>query len=851
MALDPKQKEMQAHLIALTELQKKYTEAIKESNDINEKAALMQEMFNERQQRINSLQANYDKLTETQQKRLANLVKIQEKEYIQLKQIEKEQKLINDAVKEETERRKRNVDLATALFRALKEVWKQLQLNDKIIKTTILNLGMSGTKAEMMRTSFEQSAGFVTRLGGTLEDIQTIMEGYADETGRARALSAEMVKDIELIGKGTGLGVEQATRLGAQFELMGYDAKSTMEYVQGVVDTSERMGVNTTKVLKNINDNFKKLNTFTFQQGVKGFAQMAEYAEKFKIDIGDALNAATVAKSLEGAVDLAAQLQVMGGEFAKTDPFEMLFLSRNDPAKFTEKIADMTKGVVTFRKMTDSAGKTVFEKFISPADRDRLANVAKSLGMEASQLTQIAERQAEIQKMRQQMQGMGLSEEQKKLIEGAATFDTKSGKFQVQLAGTMRDISTLTKDQAKAFEIEQVSLKERAKQAMTFDETLKATIETLKSALLPLLRGINVMLKPLSWIADQFSKLAGTWGGVAAAATTLLIAGGLWKTASILFNKGIEKYVEGGLNNILSNKKSKSGSLFTKSGSVRKGAPELISAQGAASKGAGMKALGQGAGFGAAMVGAGAGIAIAATGISKLADSMSKLTDKQAETLKSIVGSLGLFIGIAAGLAAAIGLLGTVAGVTAGPMLAFGGAIALIGAGVGIAAAGIGYMGQGLGEMFKNIKGAGDDFLKVASGIGMIGVSLAGVGMTLPAALGLAFAVGKIAKHAESLDKVGIAFGNIKAVMSGSKDDFVAVQNAVESISKLNTSGGGMLAELATLLKSPLKVQFVDKEVAMVTNITMEIDGQKLFNKSYNVPAAIEKHINLANKGVR
>ena len=48
-----------------------------------------------------------------------------------------------------------------------------------------------------------------------------------------------------------------------------------------------------------------------------------------------------------------------------------------------------------------------------------------------------------------------------------------------------------------------------------------------------------------------------------------------------------------------------------------------------------------------------------------------------------------------------------------------------------------------------------------------------------------------------------------------------------------------------------LKVQFADKEVSMVTNITMEIDGQKLFNKSYNVPAAIEKHVNLMNKNIR
>ena len=343
------------------------------------------------------------------------------------------QKAINDQLQQQIKRRQTVLDLAKQLTGQLKLGWKYLQDQDKIIKTTVLNLGMSGAKAVAMRDAFEKSAGYVTRLGGTIADIQGVMQGYADETGRARVMSAEMVKDITAIGKGTGLGIEQATKLGAQFELMGYDAKGTMDYVQGVVDTSERMGVNTTKVLKNVSDNFKKLNTYTFQQGVKGFAQMAMYAEKFKIDINQALNAVDIARTLEGAIDLAAQLQIMGGEFAKTDPFEMLFLSRNDPAKFTEKIADMTKGVVSFRKVTDSAGKTVFEKFISPADRDRLAAVAKSMGMEASELTVIAERQAEIQKMRQQTAGMGLSKQQQDLIEGAAIFDQKSGKFQVQL----------------------------------------------------------------------------------------------------------------------------------------------------------------------------------------------------------------------------------------------------------------------------------------------------------------------------------------------------------------------------------------------------------------------------------
>jgi hypothetical protein len=802
-------------------------------NDFEGERARKTEIISDRQKVINELLANSGELTKKQQEYLNKLIEEQRTELANEKEI-------NTQLEKGIKFRQKNVDIGKQIINQLKNGWQYLQQQDKIIKTTTLNLGMSGVKAEILRSSFEQSASYVARLGGSLEDVQNIMQGYADETGRSRALSAEMVKDITAIGKGTGLGVEQATRLGAQFEIMGVDARSTMEYVQGVVDTSERMGINTTKVLKNVNDNFKRLNTYTFQQGVKGFAQMASYAEKFKIDIGQALNAADVAKTLEGAIDLTAQLQVMGGEFAKTDPFEMLFLSRNDPAKFTEKIGDMTKGVVSFRKMADGS----FEKFISPADRDRLAAVAKSMGMEASALTEIAQRQADIQKMRQQMAGMGLSEEQKKLIEGAAIFDTKSGKFQVQLAGTMKDISTLTKDQANSFVKQTVSLEDRAKQAQTFDETFKNTINSLKSALLPILRSVNGLLEKLKPIADWFGEIAGSSGGWWKAGSILLAGALAWKGASLLFNKGIENYVKGGLSSVFSGAKA-NGSTKGLRGLVGGSAKAKANAGSAMGKGAGgagnLSSLGKGAGFGVAMAGAGAGVMLAADGISKLADSMSKLTPEQAKTLSEIVKSLSWFMVGAAAAAVGVVAFGAGAAAAAPGLLAFGAAVLMVGGGIGIAAAGIGYMAQGLGKLVDSSKGAGKDMRDIGLGIGTIAGSLALMNFGAIGLLTFAGVMKTISKNAPALAVVGSAFKEIHAVMSGSKDDFIAVQKAVESISKMNVKGGGALAELTNMLKNPIKVEFSEGRVAMVNDITLNLDGQKFMQKAYNVNLAIQK----------
>jgi len=785
----------------LRDMQESLNKAISSSLDLNTKILLQEEAI-ANQKRI---QAEQERLTLDAKNGTIDLTK---KEENKLKNILTEQEKITKSATKESNIRSKILSGLNSIKNTAINLGKELLAQDKIIKSTSLNLGLSGSKAEMMRLSFEQSANNIAMLGGSIQDISTIQTGFAEETGRARTLTSQMLEDVVAIGKGTGLGVEQATKLSAQFEIMGVDVKKTMKFTQGVVDTSERMGINTTKVLKNINTNFKRLNTYTFNQGTKGIAKMAEYAEKFKVDINEALNAADTARTLEGAINLAANLQVMGGEFAKTDPFQMLFLSRNDPAKFTQKISEMTKGVVTFRKMADGS----FEKFISPADRDRLANVAKSLGMQKSELTEIAQRQADIGKMRKEMTGTGLSAKDKELIEGAAIFNSETGKFQVQVAGHMKDINTLTISQAAAFGSEHKLLSERAKEAQTFDEIFLNTIKALKATLLPLLEDVNDVLEYLRPAFESIAKI-----GLPGAAASLLGAGLLWKTVTQGLG-AVAGQLVGGIT-------KKTNLLPTK----------MLGKSESAVGGAGKGSFGAGAGVGAAALGTGAGIAIAAVGISKLADSMSKLTDKQAANLAIIATTLAVTFPLAA-----IGILavGGAAEASVVGLLALGGAMLMIGGGIGIAAWGIGQMASGLSKLVDSGTKAGDSLFTMSLGMAAMAGSLM---LFMGGGLGLLVFAGTlatIASRADAIAKVGDAFGNINTVMSGSKEDWITIQNAIESISKSNIRGSGMFSELTELLKNPIKVEFSKKEVNLKNDITLNLDRDTLMHKLYNTKIA-------------
>lgn len=826
-----------------------HEEALRILNGVNDADNIHiknQSIMSERQRAINELLSRSGELTDDQRKKLNEMIKAQSDA------IENE-KRINKHLNDQKKHRQDLVNNVKSLSNFLRDQWKILQESDKIIRTTVLNLGMSGTKARAMRESFEGSAKAIARLGGSLGDIQAIQEGFANQTGKARALTASMVEDINLIAKGTGLGIEEAAKLGSQFEFMGLDAKRSMEYAQGIVDTSERMGVNTQKVIKNINDNFKKLNTYSFAAGTKGMAQMAADAEKMQVSMQDALSAADAAKGLEKAIDLAANLQVMGGEFAKTDPFEWMYLARNEPDKLTEKISKMTTGIVTFRKNSEG----VFEKFISPADRDRLAAVAKSLGISDEEMTKIAQKRAELDLSERQLAGKGLSAKQKEWIQGAMTLNAKTNKLQVSIGGTMKDISDLTVEQAASFQQEQITLKKRAEDALTFNETLKATMDILKASLLPLLKTVNkvmeVTVKPLADLAMK------GWGGLASAAGILLAAAGAWKGITYGLGRAAERFVEGGkggsgggIRGFVSNMFGKGGAgggnagggggnvgggsrspWFTKAGTIRKGAPELLKAKA-------MKSLAGGAGVGAAGLGIGAGVGAAAAGISTLAKAMERLDDKKAETLLKIVRTLGIISAIGAAAGAAVAIFGSGAAVAAPGLLAFGGAVALVGAGIGIAAAGIGLMASGFGKLVESSKGAGKDMKDVAKGIALMSASMVGFSFGAAGMLAFNLTMRNIAKNAPQLAVVGDSFKNIATVLSGSKEDFLAVQSAIESISKSNIGKSGAFSQLASILKNPIKVEFADKNVQLATNITMEIDGQKFMHKIFKANAGVQ-----------
>lgn len=738
-----------------------------------------------------------------QAKHQDNLVNLQQQEQAIVRQRRAWEK-VGDAIK--------NSD------RMAKSYWGYLMSADQTIRDTVKSMGAFGSRSEIIRDNIYDASESAARLGVSVEHLAKMQAIYSDELGSQVILTEKNLKNISAIAEGTILGYEHASRLGAEFAKVGGNLDNFRDVIGGVVESTERMALNTGKVLTNMNNNFKAIQKYNFKQGVRGVADMSMYATKFNIDMQDALNATEKSRTLEGAIDMMSRLQVLGGQFTQSDPFEMLFLARNDPEKYTKKLNEMTKGMANLVKTASG-----FEFQITGLDRDRLRNFAEATGQDYGKVIEQAMKRSQIDTIREQLTGLSLNNADRELIENMAQLDKKSGKFMVEFMDGTKQLTELTRADIDRLRAESKTLEERAIESQNFNKVFQNTLLELKAALLPTLEAVNGVLKKInesksSWIGiAKFMFGAATAVGAITLITKPLIG-------AVRFLRDL-----GGLSGIKNLIPS-----FGKGGGVIGSSPTAGSqgvggTVGSAGSGAAAKSI---AAFGVAAAGAGAGIGLAATGMGFMAEKMKELSPEQIDKINSSFLILGGTMSLLAGGVVAVSLAAAPA---APALLSFGAAVALIGAGVGIAAAGLGYFAQGVGTVLTASKEVdGNNLLKVGAGIGSIGLGLTTMGNPL-ALLGLGSFSSLVSMISNAnLGNTAANISNMVTTLKGSTSELQSLEQMLENISRMEIGESSIvnqLSKLAEKIGQPLQVEFKDKDVALNVNLTANLDSEPILKK--------------------
>lgn len=385
----------------------------------------------------------------------------------------------------------------------------------KDIKKAELSMGILGKQSQFFSKGISKASESTIQLGFGISDIANSQAAYSEEIGRSSMMSELGMEAMAQMAKGTTLGADGAAAMAADMERFGVSVEGSRDLVQETVDIAAKMGVNSTKAIKELTKNLKVAQTFHFKGGIRGMAEMASYAAKMKIDMAGLAGMADKVFRPEGAVEMAARLQTMGGAFANLgNPFELMFKARNDFAGFTKDIANATAELAQFN---ESSGE--FE--ISGLQLDRLREIATITGIGADQLSEMAKAGAKFNRIKSLIPGT-FNEKDQELISSLAEMG-EDGKYRIRMDGKDVLLTEIKKERLDALRDEKSTLAERAKQSQTFDDAFNNLVDQLKSTLLPFVEALNkYFVKALTdfqkklidegWI-DKMKSIAADVGG--------------------------------------------------------------------------------------------------------------------------------------------------------------------------------------------------------------------------------------------------------------------------------------------------------------------------------------------------
>jgi len=380
---------------------------------------------------------------------------------------------------------------------------------EKEIKKSALSMGVLSKQSDSFRTTIVNAAKETAMIGIGVKELSQMQSAYSEELGRAVTLSKEGLVAMGQMAVVTGLGAEGAAKMSAEMENQGLSAERTAAYVEQTLNDASAMGINATKIMKNIANNTKMLNRYNFKDGVKGLTKMASLVTKLGVNMEFAAGFAEKLFNIEGAVDMSAQLQVMGGEWSKlADPFRLMFMARNDMAGLTEEIANAAASSATFNTKTKE-----FE--LGSLEMSRLRVIAEQTGISYDELATAGKNAAKFTKIKGQV-SFTMNEDEKEFLANTAKLDENgNARIEVEIGGTPKLLSQLTSADREAIKsriTEQATMKKRAEQSITFDEQITYLINELKVFMLPLVKTMNEKLIPkLRDLSDKFT-VKGGWG---------------------------------------------------------------------------------------------------------------------------------------------------------------------------------------------------------------------------------------------------------------------------------------------------------------------------------------------------
>ena len=385
-----------------------------------------------------------------------------------MKAIDREMGTLANAVKPFSEVQSETAKLVKALGLAssnIMEMSKRLVIQNRAMSLS-MNYGISNQEMLKLQTNVLSNIGRNIAIDVTERQIKN---------ERGEIVNKDFDSTLEkLVAARTVFGDETVAALTTGFDKVGKSMKSAAKVTGKLYKEAGEYGINLGKYSKNFTDNLSMVQTFNFSNGVKGLREMARKATEIRQDMGQIARFAEQVGSVTGAVEAAANLQVLGGSFSQlANPLAMLNESLTNMEGLQDRLNDMAKGKARYNNVTH-------EIEMDPVTRQIMKQAAKSMGIDPNNFIDQAFAETRRGVIKEQMENMGISNAKlEKLLPNVGEIDTETGMAGATIEGEFRTIGQIAASnelQQKLIEetrTESEDIKAIAKSVLTMEDLIK------------------------------------------------------------------------------------------------------------------------------------------------------------------------------------------------------------------------------------------------------------------------------------------------------------------------------------------------------------------------------------------
>lgn len=239
--------------------------------------------------------------------------------------------------------------LKDIISKSYTQILDQLKQESELLDQINRKTSLTGELSEKVREDFVQASITAAKYGKTVKDIGDFYTFLVEQTGKFNLINRKTVEEALPLVNAFDMTMGELGRTIGTFQDVGIGANNTIKLLGEAGIRSTSLGLSGKKIIDGIRENIGLLNNYTFKNGIRGLEEMVKKSTEFKLNIQSVTKIADDLFSPEKALDMTANLQMIGGALGDfNDPLKMMYNATNNINGIQDSLIKATESLAEY-----------------------------------------------------------------------------------------------------------------------------------------------------------------------------------------------------------------------------------------------------------------------------------------------------------------------------------------------------------------------------------------------------------------------------------------------------------------------------------------------------------------------